>query len=276
MPRIEFIVAFIDFLIVALIAAAIFIILILIVKFFFYPKKATQAPKPSKQTKEYFNQKFEDLLALRAILVIKKESGVLLYSYSVECDDDLKLKSPDFFSGVIHAIQNIGKEMGFKDQFSRLVYGDYQIISNAGQFCQVVLISRTEPSTVIEDNLLLLVKAFEKKFTGKLRENIGYINSADYDRTIDLIREIFDTFYIENINLFYNPEVMVGGEVSKLGRFLLDRAAVQYKKHNSICLKNLFIDVFSSDELRKKYTKDEIIQAFYQLYKSNYFGFYNV
>jgi hypothetical protein len=272
-------VTFIDLVIVALVAAAGFIILIVIVKFFIYPKKATQtpkAPKVSKQTKEYFNQKFEDLLALRAILVIKKDSGVLLYSYAVECDDDLKLKSPDFFSGVIHAIQNIGKEMGFKDQFSRLVYGDYQIISNAGQTCQVVLISRTEPSTVIEDNLLLLVKAFEKKFTGKLRENIGYINSADYDRTIDLIRDIFDTFYIENINLFYNPAAMEGGEVSKLGRFLLDRAAMHYKKNNSICLKNLFIDVFSADDMRKKYSKDDIIQEFYQLYKANYFGFYNV
>lgn len=266
----------IEIFIVAIVAAAAFIILLTIVKFLFYPKKEIKTS--NKQTKEYLNQKFEDLLSLRAILVIKKESGVLLYSFVVECDDDLKLKSPDFFSGVIHAIQNIGKEMGFKDQFSRLVYGNYQIISNAGQYCQVVLVSRTEPSTIFEDNLLLLVKAFEKKFTAKLRENAGFINSADYDSAIDLIRDIFDTFYIENMNLFYSPAAMEGGEVSKLGKLLLDEAANYYKKHNSVCLRTLFIDVWGNniDDVRKKNSKDDIIQELYQLYKSNYFGFYNV
>ncbi|HME54803.1 MAG TPA: hypothetical protein VKM55_21540 [Candidatus Lokiarchaeia archaeon] len=258
-----------------IVPAAIFLIIIILVKFLFYPKTNKNT---KSQTKEYLNQKFDDLLALRAILVIKKESGVLLYSYVVECDDDLKLKSPDFFSGVIHAIQNIGKEMGFKDQFSRLVYGNYQIISNAGQSCQAVLVSRTEPSTVFEDNLLLLVKAFEKKYTGKLRENVGYINSADYDGAVELVRDLFDTFYIENLNMFYNPEAMEGGEVSKLGKLLLDQAAIYYKKNNSVCLRTLFIDVWGNniDDVQKKHTKDDIIQELYHLYKSNYFAFYNV
>jgi len=265
--------------IIGIVAAAAFIIAVIIIKFMYYPKKEkNKLSSKSKVTMEYLTQKFDDLLALRAILVIKKDSGILMYSYIVECDDDVKLKSPDFISGVVHAIQNIGKELGFKDQFSRLVYGNYQIISNSGQYCSVVLISRTEPSSIMEDNIVLLAKSFEKKYSMKLKEHVNYVNSADYEGTLEFVRDIFDTFFIEGLNLLYNPQAMKGEEgVPKIGILLLDQAALQFKKLNSVCLKTLLIDVWGNNvnDVQKKTTKDDLIHEMYQLYKANYFAHFS-
>jgi hypothetical protein len=259
--------------IAAILAAALFFALILITRFWLYPRK-TRIVK--RQTKEYLTEKFNDLMALRAILVARKDSGILLYSYIVENEDNVAVKSPDFLTGVVHAIQNLGKEMGFKEQFSRLVYGEYHIIAIPGQYTTVILVSRTEPSSVIEDNMLLLVRSFEKKYSPKLRENIGYVNSADYMSAIDIIRDMFDTFYIENLNLLYDPLAMKTDDATKLGKLILDQAQIQFKKGNSVCLKNLFIDMLGSGgaEFQKKYTKDDIVQEMYDLYKSNYFAFF--
>ncbi|MEX2683752.1 MAG: hypothetical protein Q6373_019410 [Candidatus Sigynarchaeota archaeon] len=261
-------------LIAAILAATLFFLILLITRFWVYPRKKTIV---KRRTREYLTEKFEDLLALRAILVARKDSGILLYSYIVENEDDVAVKSPDFLSGVVHAIQNIGKEMGFNEQFSRLVYGNYHIIAIPGQYCNVILVSRTEPSSVIEDNMLLLVRSFEKKFSVKLRENTGYVNIADYEATMGLIRDIFDTFYIENMNLLYDPLAIKIDDVSKLGKTILDQALVYYKKHNFVCLKNLFIDLVggSDSDVQKKKFKDEIVQEMYELYKANYFTFFS-
>jgi len=191
--------------IVGILGAIVFFAIMVIARFWIYPRKKRIV---KKQTTEYLTEKFDDLMALRAILIARKDSGVLLYSYIVENEDNVAVKSPDFLTGVVHAIQNIGKEMGFKEQFSRLVYGDYHIIASPGQYCTVILVSRTEPSSVIEDNMLLLVRSFEKKFSPKLREDIGYVNSADYENAVNIIREMFDTSYIENLDLLYNPSAM--------------------------------------------------------------------
>jgi hypothetical protein len=138
--------------IIAIIGAVAFFVMMLVAKRLFYPRKKQ---KITQQTKEYLTEKFDDLLALRAILVTKRDSGVLLFSYVIECEDNVVVKSPDFLSGVVHAIQCLGKEIGFKDQFSRLVYGNYQIIASPGQYCTVILVSRTDPSSEIArgDNL---------------------------------------------------------------------------------------------------------------------------
>ncbi len=261
--------------IAAILAAAVFFLILLITRFWVYPRKKKIV---KRQTREYLTEKFDDLMALRAILVARKDSGVLLYSYVVENEDNVAVNSPDFLSGVVHAIQNIGKEMGFKEQFSRLVYGNYHIIAIPGLYSTVILVSRTEPSSVIEDNMLLLVRSFEKKFSPKLRETVGYVNCADYDGTMGIIREVFDTFYIENMNLLYDPLAMKSDDTTKLGKTILDQALAQFKKNNSICLKNLFIDMVGSSsesELQKKYSKDEIVQEMYELFKANYFTFFN-
>jgi hypothetical protein len=261
--------------IAAILAAVAFFIILLITRLWLYPRKKKIV---KRQTKDYLTEKFDDLMALRAILVARKDSGILLYSYVVECDDNVTMKSPDFLSGVVHAIQNIGTEMGFKEQFSRLVYGDYHIIASPGQYSTVILVSRTEPSSVIEDNMLLLVRSFEKKFSPKLREDVGYVNTGDYEGTGLIIRDIFDTFYIENLSLLYNPLATKADDVTRLGKLVLDHALVQFKKSNSVCLKNLFIDMLGSGEsdFQKKYTKDDVVQEMYELFKANYFTFFNV
>lgn len=262
-------------LIAAIAAAAVFFMILLITRFWMYPRKSKIV---KRRTMEYLTEKFDDLMALRAILVARKDNGILLYSYVVENEDDAAVKSPDFLSGVVHAIQNIGKEMGFKEQFSRLVYGSYHIIAIPGLYCSVILVSRTEPSSVIEDNMLLLVRSFEKRFSSKLKEDVGYINCADYEDAKDIIRNVFDTFYVENLNLLYDPLAMKSDDVTKLGRLILDQALAQFKRNNSVCLKNLFIDILGSSDsdFQKKHSKDEIVQEMYDLFKANYFTLFNV
>jgi hypothetical protein len=261
--------------IAAILAAVAFFTILLITRFWLYPRRKKIV---KRQTKDYLTEKFDDLMAVRAILVARKDSGVLLYSYVVECDDNVAIKSPDFLSGVVYAIQNIGKEMGFQEQFSRLAYGDYHIVASQGQYITIILVSRTEPSSVIQDNMLLLVRSFEKKFSPKLKEEAVYVNTVDYESTITIIRDIFDTFYIENLSLLYNPLAMKADDVTKLGKLILDRALVQFKKNNSVCLKNLFIDILGSGDpdFQKKYTKDDLVQEMYELFKANYFALFNV
>jgi len=66
--------------------------------------------------------------------------------------------------------------------------------------------------------------------------------------------------------------------VTKLGKLILDHALGQFKKNNSACLKNIFIDMLGSGgpENQQKYTKDDIVQEMYDLFKSNYLTFFNV
>ncbi len=249
----------------------------IIVRFFYYPKKETSRYS-SRVTSEYLATKFDDLLAIRAILAIHKNSGSLLYSYTIESDDNFRIKSPEFVSGVLHALRAIGKEIGFQDQhFNKIVYGDYHIASDEGEFCQVVVVSRSEPSSVIQDNILLLIKAMEKKFAPKFKEAKRYIDSSDFDTTIELIREYFDTFFIEGLNMHYDPSAMKGDEVSHLGSVLLKEASKQYKRDNTIVLKKLFIDAYGSNiEGIQKYKREEVIKEMYDLFKQNYFSFYNL
>ncbi|NMC05180.1 MAG: hypothetical protein GYA24_08215 [Candidatus Lokiarchaeota archaeon] len=263
-----------DMWIVAIVAAVTFFFIIVIEKLWITPGRKKRV---KRQTKDYLTGKFDDLMALRAILVARKDSGVLLHSYVVECDDNVAVKSPDFLSGVVYAIQNLGKEMGFQEQFSRLAYGDYHIVASQGQRCTVILVSRTEPSSILQDNMLLLVRSFEKKFAPKLQEDTVYVNTGDYEGAISIIRDIFDTFYIENLNLIYNPDATKPEDVTKLGRLVLDHALAHFKKNNSICLKNIFIDMLGSSDadVRKKWTKDDLVQEMYDLFKANYFTFFN-
>nr|MDO8116316.1 hypothetical protein [Candidatus Sigynarchaeota archaeon] len=267
----------VEIIIIALLAAAGFVIITVIVRFFYYPRK-NRIRHSSRVTNEYLATKFDDLLAIRAILAIHKNSGSLLYSYIIESDDDFHIKSPEFVSGVLHALRAIGKEIGFKDQhFNRIVYGNYHVASDEGEYCQVVVVSRSEPSSIIEDNILLLIKAMEKKFAPKFREEKLYINSNDFIGTIELIRDYFDTLFIEGLNLHYDPDIMKWDEISHASSILLREAAKQYKRDNTIVLKKLFIDVYGSNvEGIQKYKREEVIKAMYDLFKQNYFSFYNV
>ncbi|MHA1682212.1 MAG: hypothetical protein ACTSUE_14845, partial [Promethearchaeota archaeon] len=214
-----------------------------------------------KMTRQYITRKFDDLLGIRAIFVISKDSGILLYSYIAHGDEEIDLTNPEFTSGVLHALRSLGKEMGFKNQeFSRLQFGEYYIVSNsAGHHTQAVVVSRTEPSSITEDNLLLLGKAIDKKFFGNFIEKKPYYEMSEFSGAIDLIREIFDTFFIEGLNLLYDPSKT--GQLSRLSKIILDHALMQYKKDNSVVLKKLFISLYGNNEsnIQKKYRKEDVI-----------------
>lgn len=242
------------------------LVVIIIVRYMFYPRKERASYKKSI-TADFISRKFDEVLALRAILAIKKESGILLHAYIVEGDDTFSVKSPDFITGVVHAMRNIGQEIGFSQHFSRLVYGDYHILSNEGQHVQAVLVSRIEPTSIMEDNLLLFVKAMEKRFAGVFKDEKPYINMSEFEPAAALIRDVFDTYFIDGLNLLYDPEKTTD-EIRPLARFLLDEAAKQFQRANVVVLKQLFIDVYPG--IQDKYTKGEVLLALHELHANRY------
>ncbi|MHA1369406.1 MAG: hypothetical protein ACTSWN_16140 [Promethearchaeota archaeon] len=264
--------------ILILIIFACFILGIFIVRYLVLRSKGNLGNKKTI-TKEYIEKKFFDMISLRAILVIKKDSGILLYSYIVESDDDsFKLKNPEFISAVLNAMRSLGRDMGFKGQeFCRLQFGDYYIVSNYGHHCQAVLVSRSEPSSIMEDNLFFFVKSFEKKFFGVFLEKKSFIKIDDFKSAIDLVREVFDTYFIEGINLLYDPKLCAKASISPLGKIILDRALDFFNKNKVLILKQLFIDLFGEDdsEIKKKYTRKDVLYEMYKLYENNYFTYFN-
>ena len=265
-----------EIIILSAVAAGLFIIVIILVKFLLYPRK-NKKKIMKKMTKEYISRKFDDLVALRVILVINKDSGILIYSYIVEGDDDIRIKSPEFISGALHAIRNIGQEMGFSvsQEFNRLVYGDYNILSNSGKYCQVILISRAPPSSIMEDNIRVLINTIEKKYSLKLSEDTRIIEMSDYQGILPLVRDIFDTFFIEGLNLLYDEE-KTNEEVSTLGKLLLNEAAKIYEKKHTVVMKNLFIETYGRNavNMQEKYSREDVLGELFDLFEKNYFTFF--
>lgn len=263
------------FFILAGILCAAFFAIILIVKFLYYPKRTRQKKRLAK---DYIASKFEDLLSLRAILCIDRESGILLYSFVTGAEDDgFKLRSPEFTSSVLHTFKALGSDMGFKNQdFTRMQFENYSIISKMGHHCQVVVVSRTEPSSVMEDNMLLFCKGFEKKYFNKFYQNKHVIRTDEFIDAIDLVRECFDTFFIESMNLLYDPGLMDQSDLLPLGKIILDEADRQHESDQTIVLKKLFITLYGNNvgDIQEKYKKEEVIYEMFQLFKQNYFTYY--
>ncbi|MHA1794376.1 MAG: hypothetical protein ACTSVI_17200 [Promethearchaeota archaeon] len=251
------------------------ILVIFLIKFFLYPLKNKRRTR-NKITREYIAQKFDDLMGLRAILIMDRDSGILLYSYIMETDDNFKINNPEFISGVLHAMQSLGKEMGFRDQeFYRLQYGDYFITSKLGHHCQAVIVSRNEPSSIIEDNILILIRAFEKKFFNKFYEKKNYFEMSEFKGAREIIREIFDLFFIEGLNLIYDENY--SEDLSDLEKIILNQAKKLFDDDKSIVLKKLFINMYGNNVSRiiDRYCREEIIYTMYTLFKSNYFAYFN-
>ncbi|MFX0100912.1 MAG: hypothetical protein ACFFCS_15155 [Candidatus Hodarchaeota archaeon] len=251
-------------------------IILLIVRYIYYPRNDR---KKKKLAKDYIASKFDDLVSLRAILCIDRNSGILLYSFIPGADDEgFKLKSPEFTSSVLHTFKALGSDMGFKNQnFTRMQFENYSIVSKMGHHCQVVVVSRTEPSTVMEDNLLLFCKGFEKKYFNKFYENKSVIRTDEFIDAIDLVRECFDTFFIESLDLLYDPSFMDEEDVSPLSKIILREAKLQNEKDHTVVLKKLFIHMYGNniDDIQQKYKKEEILFEIFQLFKHNYFKYYN-
>lgn len=249
-------------------------VIIAIIKYVYFPRKHGEKGS-RKETMDYIARKFDDLMGLRAIIIISKESGILLYSYIIESGDQVILKNPEFISGVLHALRSLGTEMGFSGhEFNRIQYGDYSILSNTSHHAQAVIISRTAPSSILEDNLLILGKAIDKKFFGTFIERKNYYETNEFSDTISLIREIFDTFFIEGLNLLYNPEQC--DQLERLSRIILDEARKQYNHDDAVVLKKLFINMYGNNVngIQEKYKREEIIHQMYKLFKDNYFSYF--
>ena len=209
--------------------------------------------------------------------IMLEETGLDYEAHKVTLSD-ADVKSPEFTSSVLHTFKALGSDMGFKNQnFTRMQFENYSIVSKMGHHCQVVVVSRTEPSTVMEDNLLLFCKGFEKKYFNKFYENKSVIRTDEFIDAIDLVRECFDTFFIESLDLLYEPSFMDEEDVSPLSKIILKEARLQHEKDHTIVLKKLFINMYGNniDEIQQKYKKEEILFEIFQLFKHNYFKYYN-
>ncbi|HEA70663.1 hypothetical protein LCGC14_0506180 [marine sediment metagenome] len=118
-------------------------------------------------------QKFVDVLNVRHILIMEKESGLRLLSYSISGAE----VDPDLLSGFIQAnvtfsesdnVSLKGSEYTNNNQFYDLQYQNFNILLKNGRFIRFCLILDQKASENMRVDVLKVLHEFEEKFHKKI------------------------------------------------------------------------------------------------------------
>ncbi|MHA1798461.1 MAG: hypothetical protein ACTSVY_08420, partial [Candidatus Helarchaeota archaeon] len=123
---------------------------------------------------------------LKYLMVIHKETGLTIYEkgfYGTEFD-------PDLIGGFLTAIQNFGSEISSQETaMKKLVYKDFQIELEDGDYIRAALILNGEPTKYLIKNLLKFVNSFENTFRDELQDWAG--NLKIFREKEDALSDLF-------------------------------------------------------------------------------------
>ncbi len=223
-----------------------------------------------EMTADYITQKYTDVKNLAGILVVNKHSGLNLYS---EAFRDVQFGLEDqaeIVSGIIQAVSILGDRFG-KKGLSRLEYGDFKLLVTVGEYVRVVLLTLHEPSSIMEDHLLMFLKKFEKKYHAILDDWDG--NIQRFESCKDLIDGEFEICpYVEALRVAYDP-AQPASFLSPKHRYILAQAQTLEEERGYVTFPTL-IDWFQEGDhaiLGKKRRSHDLLPLLYQLHESRFF-----
>ncbi|MHA1733199.1 MAG: hypothetical protein ACTSU5_14725 [Promethearchaeota archaeon] len=221
-------------------------------------------------TAKYLVQKFNDVMNLAGILVLDKKSGINLYSEAFR-DVEFGLEDQaEIVSGIIQAVSILGDQFG-KKGLSRLEYGEFKLLVTAGDLVRVVLLTTHEPSSLVEDHLLMFLKKFEKKFHGALDDWKG--NVQVFSTCREIVDQEFEVFpFVEAFRVNYDPD-SPASFLSHHHEYILEQARELEEEKGFVTFPNLIRRLQAPEHivLGKRRGSKELLPLLYQLYESRFF-----
>lgn len=232
-------------------------------------RKTKRMKKHDRLTAEYLLERFHDLQRVLGILVIHRESGVNVFSKSLKKVQFLD--QSELVSGVIQAVSILGKEFAPQHKLSRLEYGNFKLSCSEGQHVRVILLSEAERdlSSAVEDNLLMFLRKFEKRFHVRLAEWQG--NLAAFTDADEIFASEFETVpFIEALAVRYDPAQSVEF-LSPQHEYILKKAHALCEDQGFVTFASIIAALEGDAELKKEATPKGLLPYLYQLYESRFF-----
>ena len=217
-------------------------------------------------------EKVRDVLKIRHLLVIMKDSGTCLVdrAYSEMSID------ADLVSGFLTAIASFGKEVSqdrnhpvtgsksSKDEATVFDYQDFKILIIDGTRVRCALILSMAPTDNLKQNLLKFVQMFEKQYPLEgWNGNLTVFQGVD-----DLIEAAFDITLI--YPLVINAAMKENTPSTKLAKALMEVAKVVQAEKQMFYISTLL----SFAQAGRNINRDQLLAEIYRLKKSGVFTFY--
>jgi len=153
--------------------------------------------KDLEMKREIIWNKFLDVLNLKQLIIIDKESGLTILNYAIS---DVEI-DPNLLSGFIQAnitfsesgsITKINTNMNHINQFYEFQYENFNLFLTNGKYVRVCLILDESPSEHLKSQMLQFVYQFENKFENDL---------INFQKTGEIKVEVMVDFLIKAFNV---------------------------------------------------------------------------
>ncbi len=222
--------------------------------------KVDSIEKQLKLERETIWQKFLDVLNIKHILIMEKESGLTLLNYAVlGVDVDVDLLSGFIQANITFSESGEMSEQNyvssFEFHFYEFQYKSFNILLKDGNYIRVCIILDHKASNKLRNHTFRFIEEFEGKYEEELAtfQNNG---SIDYSNMVDDIVESF------NINLTF-PMILAHSippyELEKVNRSILQKAIYNLAKE-MLAVKPFFFIYNMLKRIKKIVTiEDEVI-----------------
>ncbi|TFF86460.1 MAG: hypothetical protein EU551_01550 [Promethearchaeota archaeon] len=156
--------------------------------------------KKTSSVSKFLTKKINDADNLQYVLIIHKESGSCLFSYSCS---ELNFDS-DLVSGFLQAISSFGTEIDSSQTspLEEIRYGGFVIAMSEGNLVKTAFICKNSPAPSLKANIKYFIINFENKFKSKLAPWTGDIHPFKKTKTL-----IENFFKVGSKILFFIPQV---------------------------------------------------------------------
>jgi len=213
------------------------------------------------------SQKFQDALNLNFLMIILRNSGIPVFSYSFKGEKvDYEL-----MSGFLQAISMFKKELIKTDKKSpvkkpewEMSYQEFRIFGIDREFVQFIAILEEAPSESLKNTIYKFIGAVEDKYLQLFTKFRG--NTTEFESINKIIRDHFETTLILP---YYAVNVPSGSlkQLSDLERQIYNLGMIFMKQQGYFYINNLLESISG---MAKK-NKDQILYETYSLIQKNYF-----
>ncbi len=211
-------------------------------------------------------QKFLDVLNLKHILILSKESGLPIVNYPISrigMDIDLLtgfMQANIIFSETDNASEE-STNFATDQQFYEFNYKNFNVLLKNGELIRVCLILDEIASDDLKNLLNAFLNVYERNYRDKIIENLK-TGVLDFDDTIDFMVDTFNVKLVFPMILThtFSPDVM-----ESINKNYIQKAAVDFAK-DFLASKPFFFINNLLDEVKKTF-KIEPKVILYEIYQ---------
>ncbi len=186
--------------------------------------------KRMKMLRERIWHKFLDVLNLRHIVIMDKNSGIPIINYAISgAQLDAGILSGFIQANIIFSKGGVAEkdsEMHKEQQFYEFQYESFNILLKNGEYIRICLILDQKASDNLRNTLLEFQNNFEFKYQNKL-ELLKSTGKLDLDETFDYIIDIFNVQLLFPMTLTHTitPDL-----IQQIGKNNIQKSVVKFAK----------------------------------------------